>query len=67
MHLNVENVMYCMKCGKEVHSENSMPVEEGFFHGCRMCLGCVERQAEKARLEGDGNNFVLVGRQLVLR
>ena len=57
----------CMKCGREVSSENSMPVEEGFFHGCRMCLECVDRQAKKARQEASGNNFVLEGKQLVLR
>ena len=44
-----------------------MPVEERFFHGCRLCLGCVEHQVKKASREGNGNNFVLVGKQLVLR
>ena len=57
----------CMKCGREVSPDNSMPVEEGFFHGCRLCLACVEQQVKKAEHEANGKNFVLVGKQLVLR
>ena len=62
----MENVM-CMKCGREVGPEKSIPVEEGFFHGCRMCLTCHEQALKKAEQEANGNNFVLMGKQLVLR
>ena len=62
----MENVM-CMKCGREVGKLDSIPVEEGFFHGCRMCLPCHERALRKAEREANGNNFVLMGKQLVLR
>ncbi len=57
----------CMKCSREVNEENSIPVEEGFFHGCRMCLTCHEQALKKAEQEANGNNFILRNRKLVLR